>query len=341
MSAIEGETAAAPTEATGTEASAANPPESGEPEPNSRSSRKKRAPYTRAFRGFLEQLGENPREFDQFRRGFWDDFDPQGSFEEDLVEDLVENRWKLRRLNRTHQAKLVEIRRRTELKRQRRLASESREEDGMAEKWLMTTQGVTALPDSHYKFEKTILFLIGLRAKVELEGFTDWGTGCLRVIFGESPGLSASDLARAYDAGIKTQAEGDEDAKHWARVSFMGALAEEIKAYQKLQALYREGEIEIPEATRDAQMLLDEKDLGNMLRQERMLELEYQLKLEQWSAWRRGKQGAPEGSPQGGRGGAAPDFGSARGGGAGQLARGRGSVGRAAGRPLSNGGLSL
>jgi hypothetical protein len=73
-----------------------------------------------------------------------------------------------------------------------------------------------------------------------------------------------------------------------------------------LQALYPEGAIEIPEATRDAQMLLDEKDLDNMLRQERMLDLAYQLKLEQWAAWR-AKQGDPEGGPQGGKGRAVPD----------------------------------
>ncbi|MGO9273683.1 MAG: hypothetical protein ACLQOO_26175 [Terriglobia bacterium] len=42
-------------------------------------------------------------------------------------------------------------------------------------------------------------------------------------------------------------------------------------------------------------MLPKEKDLDNILRQVRMLELEYQLKLEQWSAWRRGKAtGVPE-----------------------------------------------
>jgi len=41
--------------------------------------------------------------------------------------------------------------------------------------------------------------------------------------------------------------------------------------------------------------LLDEKDLTNMLRQERMLELQYQLKLEQLSAWRMAKQGGTAG----------------------------------------------
>ncbi len=59
-----------------------------------------------------------------------------------------------------------------------------------------------------------------------------------------------------------------------------------------------------------------------------MLELEYQLKPEQWSAWRRGKATG------------VLEFDSARRG-AGQLAVGRGSVGRPKGRPPSMGGLSL
>ncbi|MGO9274765.1 MAG: hypothetical protein ACLQOO_31810, partial [Terriglobia bacterium] len=122
------------------------PPESGGPETHSGPARKRRpAPYSRSFRGFLEQLGEDPREFDQRRRKLWDAFNQEDGFEEDLVEDLVENRWKLGRLTRTHQAKLVEIRRRTEVKRQQRLASEGRGVPGVAQKFLMTAQGVTAL----------------------------------------------------------------------------------------------------------------------------------------------------------------------------------------------------
>ncbi|MGO9271666.1 MAG: hypothetical protein ACLQOO_15610 [Terriglobia bacterium] len=69
-----------------------------------------------------------------------------------------------------------------------------------------------------------------------------------------------------------------------------------------------------------------------------MLELEYQLKLEQWSAWRMGKQGGAEGDPQGGKGTGVPNFRSARRG-AGQLAVGRGSVGGSTERPPSMGGL--
>ncbi|MGO9270818.1 MAG: hypothetical protein ACLQOO_11290, partial [Terriglobia bacterium] len=127
MSAIESEPAAVTADATGAESTESRAPENGEREGNSSPTRKRRpAPYTRSFRGFLEQLGEDPREFDQRRRKLWDAFQPEDGFEEGLVEDMVENRWKLDRLTRTSQAKLVEIRRRTEVKRQQRLASEGR-----------------------------------------------------------------------------------------------------------------------------------------------------------------------------------------------------------------------
>jgi len=326
MRGIDSEPTAATAE--GAEAPETTAPENEERETNSSPARKRRpAPYSRSFRGFLEQLGEDPCEFDRRRRRTWDAFRPEDGFEEDLVEDMVENRWELRRLKRTRQAKLVEIRRRTELKRQQRLTSESRAVDGMADKWLMSTEGLTSLPDSKYKFERTILFLRGLRGTVELEGFTELGSKCLRVVFGEHPGLSASELVMDYNAGMETEAKGDQEAQASVRRSFLTKLTEEIAAYQKLEALYREGVIEIPEATRDAELLLEEKDLDKLLRQERMLELEYQLKLEQWSAWRQGK------------GMGAPDFDAGPGSAGGRLAVGHGFGRRREGRRPSLAGL--
>ena len=299
-----------------------------EPERGSGSGRVRRSPYTRDFRTFLEQLGESRLDFDQFRRGLWDTFQPEDSFEDDLFEDLVENRWELRRVKRTRQAKLVEIRRRKELHRQQHLASEGRGVSGKAHKYIMREEGVSSLPDSEYKFGRTILFLIALRARVELEGFTEWGLQCLTVVFGEKPGLFSGELVLGYEAGRKAEAQGDQHALESARRSFLVALEEEITAYRKLQALYREGAIEIPEATRGADLLLEEKDLDKLLRQERMLELQYQLKLEQWSAWRWGKQRAAVDGPK-----AVPDFGAVRGGIGRQLATGRESVGKKPGRP--------
>ncbi len=121
MSAIETEPAATPAEGAGAESGESRAPENREREPKSSRTRKRRAPpYTRAFRDFLEQLGEGPGQFDAFRHDYWGAIHPEDAFEDDLFEDLVENRWELRRLKSTRQAKLVEIRRRNELKRQQR-----------------------------------------------------------------------------------------------------------------------------------------------------------------------------------------------------------------------------
>ena len=41
---------------------------------------------------------ENPEEFDAFRRAFWDDLDPRGMLEEVLVDKIVADAWRVRRV---------------------------------------------------------------------------------------------------------------------------------------------------------------------------------------------------------------------------------------------------
>jgi len=61
--------------------------------------------------------------------------------------------------------------------------------------------------------------------------------------------------------------------RRWAR--FAGRKKRPASTPRHPEALYREGTIEISEATRVAELLPAEKDLDSILRQERMLELEY------------------------------------------------------------------
>jgi len=177
--------------------------------------------YSRAYRGFLEHLGESRTEFDSLRKDLFHDYQPEDRVEAEFVEDMVERRWEHQRLMRSYSSKLVAIRRHAEVERQRRLASEGRGGAGTALKLYMHQSGVTALPDSKYKFERTILFLIALRARVELDGFTEWGSQCLRVLYGENPSLASNELMMAYESGQKTEAEGDEAAQQAARRSFL------------------------------------------------------------------------------------------------------------------------
>jgi hypothetical protein len=67
MSEVEREPAATRAKATGAEAPESGAPQREEQATNPSVGRIRRPAYTRPFRGFLEQLGENPREFDQSR----------------------------------------------------------------------------------------------------------------------------------------------------------------------------------------------------------------------------------------------------------------------------------
>jgi len=99
MSAVETQEVRA--EASGDQSAESKAAENEDRESKSNPRRKRREPpYTRSFRGFLEQLGEDPEKFDTFRHGYWGAVRPEDAFEDDLFEDLVENRWELRRLKR-------------------------------------------------------------------------------------------------------------------------------------------------------------------------------------------------------------------------------------------------
>ena len=254
MNAIEPESLTLPVDAEPLDSAAASRAPEPVPEPQREPGREsesgrgrvRRPPYTRDFREFVEQLGEERSDFDQFRRGLWETFEPSDAFEVDLLEDMVENRWELRRVKRTRQAKLVEIRRRKEVKRQEHLASQGRGVAGKAHLFIMKEQGVSSLPDSEFKFERTILFLTALRARVELEGFTEWGLQCLTVVFGEKTGLFSSELVLGYDAGRKAEEQGDEEARDRARRSFLVALEEEIAAYGSCRRFTGKGQSRFP-----------------------------------------------------------------------------------------------
>jgi len=246
--------------------------------------------YARAFRGFLAHLGENRKEFDRLRLDLFHDYEPADRVEAEFVEDMVEKRWELQRLMRFYSSKLVAVRRQTEVERQRRLATEVREVEGSVLKSYMFEHGVASLPDSKYKFERTVIYLIALRAEVEQKGFTEWGTGGLRLLFGESPSLAATELVFDYETGRKAEAEGNESERQAARQSFLSHASNEIESYRKMYALYREKEIEIPADTRDAGLLPDRKELKNFLRAQRSLELDLQLLQEQFAAWRQYKR---------------------------------------------------
>jgi len=69
-------------------------------------------------------------------------------------------------------------------------------------------------------------------------------------------------------------------------------ISREIESYQHLESLYRETKLELSEAQLDAALIPSKEEAENFLRQERAIEAELQLKLQQLYDWRREKRQA-------------------------------------------------
>lgn len=245
--------------------------------------------YSRIFRPYLEQIGEGREGFKRLRQGLIEAFQPSDSFERGLVEEMAELRWRRQRLVRAQQGLMVERQRSMESDRQRRRNLEGKGAAGGAEKLLMATEGVASLPDSTYKFGLLLGFLRDVRARVELNGFDEEALKSLRFVYGPHPGFWADALIAECEDQVERRMKSDDATREAWRRSFLTALRSEIESFEKLEALHRET-LEISQPAQDATFLPGKKELKNLLRMERAIELTFQLKLDQWFNWRRAKR---------------------------------------------------
>lgn len=245
--------------------------------------------YSRIFRPYLEQIGEVREGFKRLRQGLLEAFQPSDAFERGLVEEMAELRWRRQRLVRAQQGLMVERQRSMESDRERRRNLEGKGAAGGAEKLLMATEGVASLPDSTYKFGLLLGFLRDVRARVELNGFDEEALKSLRFVYGPHPGFWADALISECEDQLEHLRQRDDAARETARASFLTSLKSEIESFEKLEALHRET-LEISQPAQDATFLPGKKELKNLLRMERAIELTFQLKLDQWFNWRRAKR---------------------------------------------------
>lgn len=245
--------------------------------------------YSRLFRPYLQQIGEKPQAFKRLRQGLIEAFQPSDSFERGLVEEMAELRWRRQRMVRAQQGLVVERQRSMESERERRRNQEGKGAAGGAEKVLMVTEGVASLPDSTYKFGLLLGFLRDVRARVELNGFDEEALKSLRFVYGPRPGFWADALISDCENYVEHRKKSGRATQEARRRCFLTALKNEIESFEKLEALHRET-LEISQAAQDAAFLPGKKELKNLLRMERAIELTFQLKLDQLFNWRRAKR---------------------------------------------------
>src|ERR1700676_2285969 len=158
-------------------------------EPTSRRSAGPRTPKGKQFNAIKHGIlarglvlpNESRAEFESLRNGLWEDLKPQGTMEEEVLTDLVMNRWNKRRLLRAKNAEIAESVEFLEFDRS--MAQQAKAWD--SEQWGCSFGGALKPSSNHFVLRKGIEILKHLRRSVETRGFSvEYDSRLLKTLYG-------------------------------------------------------------------------------------------------------------------------------------------------------------
>lgn len=235
----------------------------------------------------LPELGEEPRKL----LGVWDGLQrglhPSDGFEMHLFEQMVENRWRRRRVVRAESSVLAARRLQFELEYGQKLAGEGRSPDSTGEARLAAASGLVALPDSSAKFNLILQCLRAAQEAVRQEGFGDEGLRRLETVYGPDPGLAGAVMLGNYRQRREAGKEGAEDAAPdtGSRQAYLDMLAAEIACFEKLLELHETTAVSMAQAQAGAQNALSPSDVQRFTRYEAFLDRQFERLLRQFNEW--------------------------------------------------------
>lgn len=232
----------------------------------------------------LSQLGEEPGDVHQIRRELKTCFHPLDRFELDLLEQMVQNRWRRRRLLRAESNLLAAQRLRFELEYGRKVAGEGRSPDATGEARVAAASGLVALPDSSSKFNLILQCLRAAQEAVGRERFGEEGLRRLEAVYGPDPGLAGAVLLTNYRQLQETGGEVGPDAP--GRQAFMDSLTAEIACFERLLELHETTAVSLAAANAGAQSALSPADTERFTRSETFLDRQFDRLVKQFSEWR-------------------------------------------------------
>jgi hypothetical protein len=240
----------------------------------------------------MKELGEDPAAFEQFSISLRNALCPQDGFEQMLVEDMAEIRWRRQRLMRAEAGILATKRRELEIEREWKVANYGKGLTGVANDMLSPDMGLAALRPSDENFAQIIEFLEVLEHLVETEGFREEDSRMLTVVYGEKPSYTGRYLTGMFKRGregAKDESGKDCEEVESTRRVFLDTLAREIASYRKLAQLHHAKDVEVTEPLMDSQLIPSQEDLSKIMDYEAALEKQFERKLQQLVAWRRAK----------------------------------------------------
>jgi hypothetical protein len=250
--------------------------------------------YARVSAESMKALGEDPAEYEELRNFLKSALAPRDDFEQMLVDDMAELRWRRGRLLRGEAGIIATQRQKFEIDREWKLASRGK---GAADSLAGDTAenvGLTARNDCRAKYFEIVGELTTLRATIEKEGFTANGFKFLQTVYGKTPGPIGFLLQHYFSSHIKEREGGDTALQENNRRRFLERLDPEIESFKKLAQLEQERDGPLTEPMKDAQLLPSQQDLEKIMRYEAALERQFERKLQQLVSWRREKRESNE-----------------------------------------------
>jgi hypothetical protein len=240
----------------------------------------------------MKELGEDPAAFEQLSESLRKALCPQDGFEQMLVEDMAEIRWRRQRLMRAEAGILASQRREFEIERDWKVANYGRGLAGVANDVLYANMGLSALRPSDENLNQITECLEVLEHLVETEGFREEDSWMLKAVYGGKPSYTGRYLTGMFkrgQEGAKDESGQESGEVERTRRVFLETLTTEIASYRKLAELHHAKDVEVTEPLMDSQLIPSQEDLSKIMDYEAALEKQFERKLQQLVAWRRAK----------------------------------------------------
>jgi len=246
----------------------------------------KHLPFAQALKANMREMGENPEEYDELREAFHRAFQPQDDFEEMLVEDMAQARWRHQRLIRAESGLAASQRRKYEIERKLQKYDHGNPFERIASLAAVPKFGFSGLPDGIEKCEVMLKLLGQIRHGVSVRGFDKADTSLFQMAYGESVPADKAHLRVSYETCLKSVQSNEAGHEPEFRKRFLAEVDEEIAAYERQKELLTARDAETTPAMKDAQLLPDAYRLEAIARYEAGLERQFESKLRILMAWR-------------------------------------------------------
>ena len=226
----------------------------------------------------MQELGEDPREFQHFVAGLLDSLDPADGVERMLVEDIATLGWKKRRLDRAQQGMQLRNLELLELDRHRQALEVGRDSPDLSQAEVLKI-GLRRAKKSPAKFGEILSYLDMLTAAVEKNDFSQDADPIFAALYGEEPTLRGAEIINFYHRFQEPHEATEENRALAARLKL--TLQEETRDVAEEYALYLQEHVHVSPALRNATLAPTNPEWRAMIRHEYTIDrlIERKLKL--------------------------------------------------------------